>query len=151
MDFYPSISQNLLENALTSASKFDTISKDKIETIMHAKKSLFFNSGNAWGKHNHNFFDMKMWGYDGAETCEQVGAYILKLITQKHEKSFRLYKDDGLGVSNTTPKEIENMKKDVCKIFSENGLRITIKANKKSINFLDTTLNLNNKTLYTIH
>jgi len=77
-----------------------------------------------------------MGGYDGAETCELVGAYILNSITLKHGKSFGLYRDDGLGVSDKTPREIENIKKDICKIFSENGLKITIKANKKNYQLL---------------
>jgi len=117
--------------SLLILSKFDIISKDETEKILYAKRSLLFNSGNAWGKHNYNLFDVTMGGYDGAETCELVEAYILNLITQKHGKSFGLYKDDGLRVSNKIPKEIENIKKDVCKIFSENGLKITIEANKK--------------------
>jgi len=87
-------------------------------------------------------------GYDGTETCELVGAYILNLITLKHGKSFGLYRDDGLGVSDKTPKEIENIKKDICKIFSENVLKITIEANKKIINFLDTYTKPNSSTKY---
>jgi len=87
-----------------------------------------------------------MGGYDGTETCELVEAYILKLITLKHGKSFGLYRDDGLGVSDKTPKEIENIKKDVYRIFFENGLKITIETNEKIINSVDTTLNLTNKT-----
>ena len=35
------------------------------------------------------------------------------------------------------------MKKDICKTFQENDLRITIEANKKVVNFLDVTLDLN--------
>jgi len=72
---------------MTFASKFDTISKDEIEITVDAKNSLLFNSGNAWGKHNHNLFDGTMGGYDGAETYKLVGAYILNLLTQKHEKT----------------------------------------------------------------
>jgi len=78
-----------------------------------------------------------MGGYDGTETCELVEAYILKLITLKHGKSFGLYRDDGLGVSDKTPKEIENIKKDVYRIFFENGLKITIETNEKIINSVD--------------
>jgi len=73
------VSKNLLENALTFASEFDTISEDEREIIIHAKNSLLFNSGKAWGKNNHNLFDMTMGGYDGKETCELVGAYIFSL------------------------------------------------------------------------
>ena len=31
---------------------------------------------------------------------------------------------------------------DICKVFRNNGLKITIEANKKIVNFLDVTLNL---------
>ena len=35
------------------------------------------------------------------------------------------------------------MKKDICRIFRDNELRVTIEANKKVVNFLDVNLNLN--------
>ena len=57
-----------------------------------------------------------------------------------------LYRDDGLAITNATPKDTENIKKEICRIFNKNGLRITIKANKQIINFLDVTFNLNRST-----
>lgn len=39
---------------------------------------------------------------------------------------------------------VETAKKKICAVFSEKGLKITIEANKKVINYLDVTLNLNN-------
>ena len=38
----------------------------------------------------------------------------------------------------------EIMKKKICHVFKEQGLNITIEANKKVVNFLDAALNLNN-------
>ena len=38
---------------------------------------------------------------------------------------------------------MENTKKRICQIFREHGLKLTIVANKKVINFLDVTLDLN--------
>lgn len=38
---------------------------------------------------------------------------------------------------------MENIKKNICKIFSTNGLKITIDVNFKCVDFLDVTLNLN--------
>ena len=55
-----------------------------------------------------------------------------------------LYRDDGLAVSHDTPQMVEAAKKKICAVFSEKGLKITIEANKKVINYLDVTLNLNN-------
>ncbi|XP_033096832.1 uncharacterized protein LOC117101076, partial [Anneissia japonica] len=57
-------------------------------------------------------------------------------------KTFGLYRDDGLGIINATPRQIENTKKDLCAIFNKHGLKITIEANKKIVNFLVITLNL---------
>ena len=56
--------------------------------------------------------------------------------------SIGLYRDDGLAAFNKTPKEIEKIKKELCKIFRENDLKITIEANKTIVNFLDVTLDL---------
>jgi len=57
---------------------------------------------------------------------------------------FGLYRDDGLGISKASPRQTERIKKDLCGIFSNYGLKITIEANKKTVNFLDVTLNLSN-------
>ena len=51
-----------------------------------------------------------------------------------------VYRDDGLAISRRT----ENIKKHIYCVFNQNGLRITIEANKQIINFLDVTFNLNN-------
>ena len=53
-----------------------------------------------------------------------------------------LYRDDGLAAFNKTPKEIEKIKKELCKIFRENDLKITIEGKKTIVNFLDVTLDL---------
>ena len=102
---------------------------------------------------------MTMGSCDGAETCELVGVYMLSLITPKFKGQVGLYRDDGLAVCNATAKKIERTKQEVSEIFKSNGLKITIEANKKIINFLEVTLDLpsgsykpfmkpNNKVLY---
>ena len=53
-----------------------------------------------------------------------------------------LYGDDGLGISTMSAKQTEKAKQHICKVFSDNGLRITIEVNKKVVNFLDVTLDL---------
>ena len=54
----------------------------------------------------------------------------------------------GLAICKATPKEIEKKKQtnkqEVSQVFKSNGLKITIDANKKIVNFLDVTLNLTN-------
>ena len=54
----------------------------------------------------------------------------------------------SLAVLNYTPpppqkKKNEKEKKEICKIFTKNGLRITTEANENIVNFLDVTLDLN--------
>ena len=78
-----------------------------------------------------------MGSYDGAETCELIGIYMLSLIASKFKDEVRLYRDDGLAVCKATPKEIEKTKKEVCNVFKSKGLKITIDANKKIVHFLD--------------
>ena len=86
-----------------------------------------------------------MGSYDGAETCELIGIYMLSLISAKFKDRVGLYRDDGLAVCRATPKEIEKTKQEVSNIFKSNGLKIAIEANKKTINFLDVTFDLTNE------
>ena len=72
-----------------------------------------------------------MGSFDGAETCELVGLYMLSQL-EKLGINIGLYRDDGLATCNKTARETENIKKEICKIFEENKLNITIEANKKN-------------------
>ena len=71
-----------------------------------------------------------MGSFDGAETCEIIGLFILSQL-QHIDINVGLYRDDGLAICNKTPREIENIKKEICRIFRKNSLSITIEANKK--------------------
>ena len=83
-----------------------------------------------------------MGSFDGAETCELVGTYLLSKIPAQYRNNIGLYRDDGLGAFNDSPRMIEKIKKEICQIFSEHNLKITIEANKKCVNFLDITFDL---------
>ena len=74
-----------------------------------------------------------------------VGLYLLSHI-QKLDMNVGLYRDDGLATGQKTPQQAERLKKELCKVFSENGLKITVEANKKCVDFLDVTLDLNTGT-----
>ena len=147
VEFYPSISEELLFEALTWASNYDEITDKEKEIIIQAKKSLLFNGNETWCKKSSNsLFDVTMGSFDGAETCELIGSYILSKLAPKYGNNIGLYRDDGLAVFNGTPREIENIKKEICKTFSNHNLRITIEANNKSVDFLDITLDLRSQT-----
>ena len=145
VEFYPSISQDLLNKALDFASAYDNITNDERNIIIHAKNSILIHKQQAWQKKGDTTFDVTMGSYDGTETCELVGSFLLSQL-QHLDVNIGLYRDDGLAISNAAPRDTENIKKEICRVFNQNGPRITIEANKQVINFLDVTFNLNNST-----
>ena len=57
-----------------------------------------------WEKRNSTSnFDVTTGSYDGAETCELVGCYLLSQLKQIPGIEIGLYRDDGLAVLNQTP------------------------------------------------
>ena len=78
---------------------------------------------------------------DGAETCELVGQFLLSQLTHL-DVNVGLYRDDGLAICTKTPKQVEAIKKEMCKLFKHNSLQITIEANKKVVDFLEITLDM---------
>ena len=142
-DFYPSITEKLLRKGLDFANSYRPISARERDIIIHAKRSLLFSENAPWEKKTSNDrFDVTMGSFDGAETCELVGCYILSRLTEKYGNSIGLYHDDGLSAFNKTPQEIERIKKDICQIVRDNDLKITVDANLTKVNFLDVTLDL---------
>ena len=53
VDFYPSISEELLKQALTFASQYDEITENEKHIIIQAKKSLLFNGNSQPGARKH--------------------------------------------------------------------------------------------------
>ena len=142
VNFYGSITPELVRNALVFASEFVDISNDTKSTMMQATNSFLCSDGDTWIKKEGNTFDITMGGYHGAEVCDLCGLYILsklKNVTQ----NIGLYRDDGLAVNSGSKKENEEIKKQICKVFKNLGLSITSEANLKIVNFLDITLDLN--------
>ena len=98
-DFYPSISEKLLTNALNFAKEITDISREDMQIMYHARKSLLFSNEKPWMKREGNFFDVAMGAYDGAEVCELVGIFMLNKISEKYYKNdIGLYRDDDLAV-----------------------------------------------------
>ena len=145
--FYPTISSELLKDALEWARNFVDITPDEEDCIFKARKTLLVEGGEFWTKKSNPDFDVPMGGYDSAEVCDIVGLYILSKLKQlKVKAEFGLFKDDGLGISKATPRETEKIKKQICEVFKSLGLSITIEANKKIVQFLDVELNLSDGT-----
>ena len=98
VNFYPSIFQNLLNEALKFASNYTEITEADKEIIFHAKKSLLFNNGTPWSKKNsHDSFDVTKGSFDGAETCELVGSKQACSATTKLEPSHQRATESDLN------------------------------------------------------
>ena len=78
-------------------------------------------------------------GYDETEVCELVGTYLLnqlKVVIAK--ENMGLYRDNGLDIfKDMSGPEVERNKKELVKIFKNNGLSITVKTKLKTADFLD--------------
>ena len=143
-DFYPSIKESLLKEALQfAAQRVDIPSKD-MEAVRYARKSLLFDDSHTWIKRDGGLFDVTMGAFDGAEICELVGTYLLSLIAQKYEKKdIGLYRDDGLAAfKDKSGPQNERIKKDFTRIFKEKGLDLVISCNMKIVDYLELTLSL---------
>ena len=141
-DFYPSISEKLLVNAIKFAEKTLSLDQKDKEIIFHARKSLLFNKGESWIKKGDKLFDVTMGAYDGAEVCELVGCFILSDLSSKYnKKDIGLYRDDGLAIfKNISGPQSEKIKKEFQKAFTKYDLEIVIQCNLKTVNYLDVTL-----------
>ena len=83
-DFYPSITEKLLTKAVDFANIYRPISADEREINFLSKQSLLFSNDCPWEKKSSaSRFDITMGSFDGAETCELVGCYLLSCLTKK--------------------------------------------------------------------
>ena len=106
-----------MEKAIKFAQRDVTITPEEIDIFMSAKNTLVFNKNMPWQKTDaDDLFDVTMGSYDGTETCELGGTYILSATNNIIPKeNIGLYRDDGLAIVHMTPQEKENVKKQLCK------------------------------------
>ena len=71
-DFYPFISEKLLINALNFAKEITDISREDMQIMHHARKSLLFINEKPWMKREGNIFGVTMGAYDSAKVFELV-------------------------------------------------------------------------------
>ena len=122
VEFYPSITEALLKRALDFASEHVNISANERQAVINSKHSLLFSKGQPWEKRNSaSNFDVTMGSYDGAETCELVGCYLLSQLKQIPGIEIGLYRDDGLASNTKADRESKktNMP-DICEQQPEN-------------------------------
>ena len=143
--FYPSISEDLFNEALSFAKTKVNITDQEMSIITQSRNTLLFNKNQPWVKRSGNEeFDVPVGCFDGVELCETIGIYILTKLQKVFQKDDAgLYRDDGLGFMKEIPgPEMERKRKQIIKIFKKLGLSITIKINLHAVDFLDVQFNL---------
>ena len=79
-EFYPSISEKTLDEAISFASNHVNVTDEEVRIIKHCRKSLHFKNDEPWkNKTTDSMFDVTLGSYDGAEVCELTGSYILSI------------------------------------------------------------------------
>lgn len=152
VNFYQSIKDEQLYNALSFARNYIKISDDDEYIIRHSCKTLLFDNDNqTWEKTNNiNLFDIPMGSFMGAEICDLIGLYILDQLTNVFPRGqYGIYRDDALSIVNTkSPSALERLSKTLHRVFKNIGFKITIEICHTYTDFLDVTLNLGNNTYY---
>ena len=149
VDFYPSISQKLLQNAIKFAKLHTKIDKQISEAILKARKSVLFNENEPWiKKAQTKNFDVTMGSYDEAEVCELVGLFLLNELNELFGKdNVGLYRDDGLAiVKNASGPQMDKLRKKIIAMFKKYDLKITTETNLSSIDILDVFFDLSKNT-----
>ena len=142
-NFYPSITEELLENAISWAETIVTFTEEEKKIVFQTKKSFLFSKGQAWSKKGDKQFDVTMGSFDGAELCDLVGLFILHQMKDIRGLDLGLFRDDGLGVSRLSPRTNQTkIIQEIKDVFKANKLSITIEVNLKVVDFLDVTLDL---------
>ena len=147
-EFYPSITETILDKALLFAKQHHSISSDNIRLIKHRCKSLLFSNNEVWKKkHTESCSDVTVGSFDGAGVYELVGIYMWCFLAKLINKNdCGRYRDDGpLILRNVNHQQIGRMRKNI-KIFTVPGFAIKVETNLKIVDFLDITFNLDNGT-----
>ena len=109
-DFYPSITNTLLQKALKFASKYPTISKEDIDIITHTKRTTLYKDGQPWEKITSKF-NVTMASYDGAEICEldmRISRSLSPLANARSKHKYRTFQTRRAGHNEANPKRSRN-------------------------------------------
>ena len=106
-----------MEKARSYAESYINISDQDRRIIFGTKNAVLINNKNIWRKRCDSAFTITMGSYDGAESSKQVGLYLLSILNDRFPGNFGLYRDDVLCAIRATPREIENVEKQLCTFF----------------------------------
>ena len=146
-EYYPSITEPLLDKAIDFARGFYDITEDEKNMIKTCRQSILYGTDNhPWTKKDSNF-DVTMRSLDGAELSELIGLFMLNEaknnISGLNSMNNGLYRDDGLIMLEKCPgPRRDKVIKDLHKLYKSHGLKITIASSGPVANYLDVTVDL---------
>ena len=149
--YYPSITEQLLQNAIKFAQKYCYINQSDIDIIMLARESFLYYNDKVHVKKAQPQFDVPMGCWDGAEISELCGLYLLYKLTRRdgtgpdgpfHVSEVGLYRDDGLAAIQGTNKERDKIKESIKHIFEEESLKVVTKVNLTVVQYLDIEMDI---------
>ena len=143
VSFYSSISEELLDQAISWAKTLVQITNEEVKIIKHSRKSFLFHKNECWIKKDNKDHDVTMGSNDGAEVSEIVGLFLLNGLKRFiRKKDQGLYRDDFISVVEVSGPQVERLRKNLFKFFEQYKLKVTIEANVKKADFLDISMDL---------
>ena len=73
IEFYSSITKELLVRSLNHAREYTDIMEEEVEIILASRKSVLSDSRRSWVKCHVDNFDLPMGVYDSAQVADLVG------------------------------------------------------------------------------
>ena len=80
--YYSCITPELMSQVLDWAEQYIKITKEERNVIMQSKKSFLYSEDTSWVKMGDKNFDVGMGAYDGAESADLIGLFLLDVITK---------------------------------------------------------------------
>ena len=116
------------------------------KVLLNARQSLLFNKDNPWVKKTGRF-DVTMDAFVGCEICELVCLLIIHGMKDSFPQlDFGLFRDDSISGYNKIPgPHLTKLRKDIEAFFKTLSLKITIETILRIVDFLDVTLDMQNK------
>ena len=146
IDFYPSITKNILTDSFNYSRKYIDITNEQYEIILDCRKTVIKTNESIWVKSGLDNFDVSIGGYDFSQIADLVGLYILNMLTRIiSPQQLGLYHEDGLlYIPNSNGPLSSSIQKRIIRAFKFCGFKIEISSDIKIVNFLDVTLDLSN-------
>lgn len=115
-NYYASIYPIVLNSALIFACKYTSLTRDEINVILSARKSLIAFDNKLWARNDTpDCLDITVESPDSTQVTDLVGIYLLYNLHKKIPRIVgRLYRDDALLlVRNHSNRQFEMTKKEI--------------------------------------